>query len=764
MLEQPQVQNHDVEHLAAAQRALQLGNLGEAEQEFRSLLGSPSATAGHKGLGDILWRKGLLQQAAEEYRAALKLRPDWAEVENNLGSVHKAEGNRAAAEQHYRRAISIAPSLAAAHSNLGVMLAENGNLTEAVAHFRNALASSPANMAVRSNLGTALLQLGRIEEAIIEFQSVLEASPNDAEALIGLARAMRLSGRPEKGFELARKALQSQPGFADAYLEAGEAALALGLHNDALAFCRQAVEASPKSAVAHEALGSALALYGVPQEAEFHLRRSLELLPNSASVLAKLGQLLAQQGRGKEAEERYRAALGIDPDHVPTLNQLANLALKQRKPAEALPYFERVRRLHPDRAVAHSNLAFALHDLGRHQEAIEACHEALKLNPDLAEAYQNLGAAQQTLGQLIDARASYERAVELRPDLVESIFSLSNLDAGAAGEGMLANIAALLKSEKLAESAKAQLYFALVRLHESKGEHDAAFNAAVEGNALEARRQTYDPAIYEQMAAALRTTFTAKFFKDRESYGIASERPIFIVGFPRSGTTLTEQILASHPDVFGAGELPIVPSLAADLRRWGRTARQFPQGLADLKEPEVLRLAGAHRRYTRNLAGTGRRVTDKMTSNIFYLGMIALMYPQAKIVYCRRDPLDLFVSSYFMLFRNPIPYRTSQQSFAHFYKLQESLLEHWRSVLPMPILELQYERLIDDQEGQSRALLSHCDLEWDPRCLDFHLVNRPILTGSDIQVRKPLYKSSVGRAKPYLDRLRELRALLGEAL
>ncbi len=751
------------ERLAIARRALDTGKLDEAAESFRLLLDGPVAAPAHKGMGDVLFRKGRLARAAEEYRLALSLHPDWAEAENNLGNVYRAEGNRDEAEQHYRRALALNPLLSHANNNLGVILAEKGDIREALKSFENALSVERPAPEARRNLGNAFLHLGMAKEAVTEFTRALEANAQDVDALVGMARALRIDGRPAEAFALAQKALEMRPGSADAYLEAGEAALALNKHEDALTYCRQAVEASPANAQAHEALGSALALYGVPQEAEFHLRRSLELLPNSASVCAKLGMILEQQERFKDAEEQYKAALAAQADHVMALNRWANLLLKQKKPAEALAQFERVRQLQPDSALSYSNIATVLHALGRHEESIEACRKAIDLNANLPEAYQNLGAVQQTLGRLQEARASFERALELRPDLVQTLFSLSNLEAGSATEPMIANIHALLKSEKLDNSARSQLHFALVRIYDQRGEHDLAFKAAVDGNNIEMRRQEYQSDALERFSESLRQTFTKEFFKSRPSYGVSSDEPIFIVGMPRSGSTLVEQILASHSQVFGAGELAFIASLTADLRRWGRPSREFPEGIADLKEPEILRMAGAYRRYTRNLAGSAKRVTDKMPSNVFYLGVIALLFPQAKVIYCQRDALDLFISNYFMLFRNPIAYKTTQKSFAHFYNLQEELMAHWRSVLPIQIHQLKYENLVENQNAETRALLRYCGLEWEPKCLEFHLTDRPILTGSDTQVRRPLYNTSVGRAKPYMRYLRELQDALAGA-
>ena len=277
---------------------------------------------------------------------------------------------------------------------------------------------------------------------------------------------------------------------------------------------------------------------------------------------------------------------------------------------------------------------------------------------------------------------------------------------------------------------------------------------------MELRRAHYDPVVYERFVVELKQTFTTEFFEKRRAFGSGADRPIFIVGMPRSGTTLVEQVLATSPQVFGGGELSTLPELANDLKRWGRVSKSFPPGIAELTEPEVLRLAGAYRRYTRTIAGPTLRVTDKMPSNAFYLGLVALLFPSAKIIHCRRNPLDVFISSYFMMFRNPLPYSGSQETFAHFYKSHESVMAHWRRVLPIKIHEVEYENFVGNQEAETKTLLEYCELEWDPRYLEFHLTKRPIRTGSDIQVRQPLHAKSVGRSSPYAECLTKLNELL----
>jgi tetratricopeptide (TPR) repeat protein len=746
-----------------ARQALQAGKLDEAQQQFIALLNGPSAADAHKGIGDVLAREGRLAKAAEAYHAALRLRPEWPNVLNNLGNILKLQGDKAGAEQHYREALANAPLFSDASNNLGVLLAERGALTEAADRFRDAASAVPPAREAGRNLALVLSQLGRSDDALVEFDLALKADPSDGQTLVAKARLLRLLGRQEEAYELACRALRLLPGDGKAYLEAGQAALAGGKPGVALPYCRHAVEINPLSAEAHQAVGSALLAYGAPQEAELHLRKALALDPAEISALVKLGRLCEQQGRLKEAEEHYRAAIKAAPASVPARNSLGSLLLYQAKPAEALAQFEKACEITPQNAVCHNNRAGALSELSRYDEAVAACETALQLNPCLAEPYVNLGAVKQTLGDLDQAYNAYERALEINPDLVQAIFSLSNIASGPVSDATVSSIEKLLESEKLPKSAKSQLHFALARIYERNRNFAAAFEAAAKANTMESRRAHYEPVVYKRFVTALKDTFATEFFEKRRAFGSPADRPIFIVGMPRSGTTLIEQVLATHPQVFGGGELFTLPELVGDLRRWGRASKPFPPGIAELEEPDVLRIAGAYRRHTRAIAGPTYRVTDKMPSNTFYLGLVALLFPSAKIIHCRRNPLDVFISSYFMMFRNPLPYSGSQRDFAHFYKSQEDVMAHWRRVLPIRIHEVDYENFVGDQEAETKTLLEYCELEWDPRCLDFHLTKRPVRTGSDVQVRRPLHAKSVGRSEPYAEHLKELERLLSES-
>jgi len=304
------------------------------------------------------------------------------------------------------------------------------------------------------------------------------------------------------------------------------------------------------------------------------------------------------------------------------------------------------------------------------------------------------------------------------------------------------------------------LRYILAKKFDVSGDFDRAFAQAKSANDLEADRRVFEGAAITKFVDDSIAVFTPDFFEERKEYGSSSALPIFVVGLPRSGTTLVEQIIASDPDVSGGGELEVLPALTSKLKEAARVPAPYPQGVAKLDEPATLRLAGAYLRQLRPLAGEASHVTDKMPFNAFRLGVISLMLPRAKIINCRRHPLDIFISGYFLNFKQPLPYTADQDYYARYYVEYARIMDHWRSTLRTPILDVDYEDLIEDQEKVSRSIIEYCGLEWSDSCLQFHQTERPVRTGSSAQVRRPLYRSSVGHWRSYEEHLKPLKEAL----
>jgi tetratricopeptide (TPR) repeat protein len=395
--------------------------------------------------------------------------------------------------------------------------------------------------------------------------------------------------------------------------------------------------------------------------------------------------------------------------------------------------------------------------------------EALRVDPAHAAARNNLGYALEVQGRLDEALAEFLEVRRREPDNAMAIASLSGLAVSGhhqLSEMELRRIEALAARSDLPPDDLCRLHFALSRLYDKAGAWDEAFAHCQRGNELrkeivQRRGLAFDPTEHGRLVDRLIATFTPAYFARVASFGVESDLPVFIVGMMRSGTTLAEQILASHPRVHGAGELQDIPALVGGLHARSGAGREYPESMTDLNPATARALAEAQLGRLRQRGGPAERVVDKMPLNFLNLGVIATLFPRATIVHCRRDPVDTCASCYFQNFADPLPFKCDLSHLGLYYREYERLMAHWANVLPMRMFELRYEELTADPETVSRQLVAACGLAWDDRCLEFNVTERPVRTASMLQVRKPMYRSSVGRWHRYEKHLQPLREALG---
>jgi hypothetical protein len=372
-------------------------------------------------------------------------------------------------------------------------------------------------------------------------------------------------------------------------------------------------------------------------------------------------------------------------------------------------------------------------------------------------------------GRTDEALAEYLETLRFAPNDSQAIYFLSELAAAGAyrfPDEEVRRVRELAARPDLPIDELCRLNFALAQILDKSGSYDEAFAHCRRANELRQeidRRcgHVYDPAEQSRYADRQIATFTPAYFERVRSFGSDSELPVFVVGMPRSGTTLAEQIIASHPRAHGAGELRDIGRMVGTLPQRLGGADNYPECLARLDEATARALAEEYLQRLRQLGGEAVRVVDKFPTNFLYLGLIATLFPRARVVHCRRDPIDTCLSCYFQNFADPLPFKLDLGHLGHYYCEYERLMAHWTRVLPVPVFELRYEELTADQEAVSRRLVEFCGLEWDERCLRFHEARRPVQTASALQVRRPLYRSSVGRWKRYESHLRTLLETLG---
>lgn len=472
---------------------------------------------------------------------------------------------------------------------------------------------------------------------------------------------------------------------------------------------------------------------------------------NSEQIFAEAVRL-HQARRFKEAESAYRQVLTRAPRHAASFDALGRIASETRHYALAAELFGKAIAIEPDAAHFHMHLGNALKELGRLDEAIGSYRHAITLKPNYAEAYGNLGTLYISQGRGDEACRAFETASEFSPQ--RGMFYRLR----AFAKPLRREDAMFRRMETLAQSLPTlspqdamELHFALGTAYGDSGDYHRSFAHLVAGNTLKRQRVAYDDAKALSILERIATIFSREFLAARRDYGLATQLPIFIVGMPRSGSSLIEQILASHPAVFGAGELPILPHL---LNRGDSPPKvEFPENIPAMSMSEINRLADQYYAVLRAEAPEATRIVDKLLENFMGLGLISLMFPRAKIIHIQRDPVDTCLSCFAKLFNgNHLPYTYELTELGRFYRGYMRLMTHWRDVLPREMMiEIHYADLVGDFDRHARRIVEHSGLAWDERCRDFHRTERVVKTASALQVKQPLDRSTLDKWRAYRD-------------
>ncbi len=728
------------------------------------------SSSGNEALPDLaaafdLHKAGHLAEAAPIYQAILARDPDHSDALHLFGVVRHQQGDHGSAVELIGRAIALRPNVAAFHANLAEVYRALGQWERAAGCCRTALRLAPDYSEAMNNLGLALQGMGRHAEAADQFRHALQLRPDFAAVHNNLGLSLRELDRLDEALVHFQRAAELDPGWAPARTNFGQLLLALGRPEEALPHCQEAVRLQPDLAALHHNLGNAWRALERPVEARAAYMEALRLDPNLARSQAHLGLTLQQEGRLAEALPWLKQAVELAPKDPDLWERLADLHMERDEFTEAISCYERVLTLAPGRAWTHLSLGWALQEDYRLAEAKEHFQAALRLQPDSALAHLNMGGLHEEWGDLTEAEACFRTALRLRPEFANAHARLATLLRGRLPEADRFALNRRLADSNLGEEVRANLLFGLAHVQDARDEYPQAADSLRQANALalasaDRRHRSYSPADHERFVDGVRSSFGQEFFARTAGGGLDTRRPVFIFGLPRSGTTLIEQVLASHSHVHGAGELRLARQSFEAIPAFVRRTEAPLEAVPFLDAESIRRLAGQHLQWLNQLdAGVSERVVDKMPDNYLYLGLIAAMFPRATLIHCRRDLRDVAVSCWMTNFRS-IRWASSPEHLASRFQQYRRLLAHWREVLPLPLVEVDYEEAVDDLEGVARRLVAACALDWEPACLEFHRTRRPIRTASVTQVRQPIYQRSAGRWRNYERDLGGLFALL----
>lgn len=625
-------------------------------------------------------------------------------------------------------------------------------------------------------------------------QEMLASSPGHSQATLLLAAAYRRLGRPTEAADVLERLARTEGGSAVLYLELGCARAAAGEHSGALAALRHAVALNPDLADGWRALaeehfiaGDTLAgdaayaqftnrtprhrpelndavaaltanrLQAAKDLLEAHLRRT----PADVAALRMLAEVAARREDYVEAERRLRHCLELAPGYAAARYDLARVLHAQNRDLEVLALVERLLATEPGNIDCLNMKAQAMRLVGRHAEAIALMKQAVADQPDVDRAALLYGHLLREVGRSAEAIEMYRRALAIRSTCSRAYSSLANLKTFRFSAADLAAMQHQLAAGSVRGVERIHLEFALGKALEDEGRYAESFEHYAHGNALQRERVAHDPETVTAEMRRSKALYTADFFARRAGWGSDSRKPIFIVGLPRSGSTLLEQILASHSQVEGTRELTDIPAIALEV---GACApRTYPQPVASLERDDLERLAARYLEQTRIHRPLDKpRFIDKMLGNFSHVGLIHLMFPNAAIIDARRHPLGCGFSCYKQLFARGLGFTYDLRELGLYYRDYAELMRHWDEALPGRVHRVRYERLVSDAEGELRRLLEYCGLPYEAECLRYHENPRIVQTISSEQVRRPIYSEGVDHWRHYEPWLGALRDAVGE--
>ncbi|RVQ68835.1 sulfotransferase family protein [Croceicoccus ponticola] len=662
-----------------------------------------------------------------------------------------SRGKYSQAEKVCRQIINHKASVSDAHNILGVSLNAQGKADEAVKSIGRAIKLSPKVASYHANLGEIQRLAGDLYAAQSTLEKAVELDLGNAQAANNLGIVYFEQKDFEKAVDCYRRALAIKPAFPEAYNNLGNSLRMTGDLDAADAAYQSALTLRETYPEAYNNLGTLLREKGEPEQAQHALKKAIQQNPRYVDAYNNLAALLHGEKQDVEALRQLAEVLRFAPTNPKSLLLTARIQLRRANYAAVEQACRLALKEDPENDEALTVLGELMHELDRYDAALKLLEKALKINPTNAEARNFYGVTLKSVGRLDEAKEQILKGLAENEAMYGAYANLNDLVDYANEPELFARIEALMEASDDPEADRMlPMHYAYGKALDDRGQHEKALEHYVIGGKLKRNLLNYVEENTFKFFEDIKQKFTADIFVNRPFAGMDTTRPVFILGMPRSGSTLCEQIISAHPDVHGAGEVKYLARSMQSLRDRFPTLQAYPEMVSGMSEQQFRILGDQYMKSIVEAAGEAPRITDKLLTNFFFVGLINLVFPNAKIINTLRNPVDTCLSAFTKLFKDDMPHSYDLSELGRYYRQYEALMAHWRDVLPEGVMmTVNYEDTVADTEKTARELIEFIGLPWDEACLEFHKSARPVKTASVAQIRKPIYNSAVERWRKY---------------
>ena len=611
---------------------------------------------------------------------------------------------------------------------------------------------------MRVLLGTALVRMHKFADAERELRAALDSKPDIPKALRELSTALLGQGRGDEAIACLQRIVELEPNKSVSHFDLSNAFARIGKKEEAEAALQESFRLDPKRQILFEAIR--LQHDGRPKDAEMRLREILRDDPTNATATRALGSIALEEGRYRMATRLLQNAVKLAPDYFAAWVELSRALTEFEQLDEARDAIAQVIRLESGLAYPYVLLGNLESKAGDYEAAVTAFETALNKQADNGGALAGLGHALKTIGRQEQAIDRYRSCVQSYPAFGEAWWSLANLKTFRFSDDEVAVMEQHVDQERLNDETRVNINFALGKAYEDRGDYDKAFHRYDSGNKLRRAHENYDPVQNEALHDQIIEAITPQFIEENAAHAEQRNDPIFIVGLPRSGSTLIEQILASHSQVDGTHELPDLPRVIRTINQWQIHGKGYPVAVPLLEPVHIKELGEQYLNATDRYRKGAPRFTDKMPNNFSMVGLLALILPNAKIINARRHPLDSCMGSYKQLFYRGQSFTYDLVELGEYYLEYQRIMDHWNKILPGRVLDVHYENMVVNQEEETRRLIEFCELPWEDACLRFYETERAVNTASSEQVRQPIYSKSINAWRRFENHLGPLVEVL----